>query len=155
MSNHAGMTVVPQIFIDQEGIEHLSYEHGHVMDHSRRLEVQADVFEDQSDYFTVDEEGNIEHVFDLGDEDNDEWVDSIHGDGSSESDDDDGDEFNLVEFVYDEIIDEEDLDTILEWASDNLSDDYINWFNEIIDSEDIKDIHEAINALADAYNEDL
>ena len=154
MSNNGGFTCIPQIYTDAEGVEHLSYNHAHVVDHGKRLEVQADALEDQSEYFSVDNAGNVEHEWDF--EGTDEVVDYIHSD---EDDDDEyydeDDDFNLAEYIYSELVPEEDYDELLEFAGDNLSQEYCDWFDEVIEEGDIVAIEAALDDLIEAYNDSI
>ena len=151
MSEHAGMTVTPMVFTDEYGHEHLSYEHGHVMSHGKRLEVQAEALEDQSQYFSVDNEGAIEHEYDIGEEGSDEWVDSIFDEDAEEyyeEFDDDEEDFSGI---FEELISEDNYDVLIEWAAENLSDENIDEYDEIMDSGDYDRIYRAVEILIDAY----
>lgn len=154
MSEHAGMTCVPMIYTDAQGVEHLSYEHSQVVSHGERLEVQAEALEDQSQYFSVDNNGDVEHSFDIGEYGTDAWVDSIHdGDVEDEDYDDDDDDFSVSESIFEDLIDEDNYETLISWAADYLSQSSIDEFDDIIEDGSYEDIYNAVERLIDTYNE--
>lgn len=159
MDNRQGSTVTPQLYVDENGIERLSYEHAHVFNNATRLAAQAEALGNQQNYFSQDTEGNIEHQWDFQ-EGNEELVNYIHGesdeyDSEEFEEDDDGVEVDddFIEHIYENLISEEDYDTVIEWAGENLSDDLVDQFDDIMDSGDEDDIWNAIEKLIDIYNE--
>ena len=158
MSNHAGMTVTPVIYTDEQGIEHLDYNHGNVFNHATRLNAQAEALGQQQNYFSQDVEGNVDHEWSLEQEGTEELVNYIHGENDdyfSDEEDDDGVEVDddFIEHIYENLISEEDYDTVIEWAGENLSDDLVDQFDDIMDSGDEDSIWNAIEKLIDIYNE--
>ena len=154
MSERPGFTVSPAMYVDQFGVEHVSFEHAHVVDHGKRQEIQAEALDDQASYFSQDSEGNIEHDFDIGELGSDAWVDSIHdGDDDDEDYEDDDDDFDVSESIFDDLIDEDSYETLISWAADNLSEATIDAFDDIIEDGSYEDIYNAISQLIETYNE--
>lgn len=150
MDDRQGMTCTPQIYVDNEGIEHLSYEHGHVLDHGKRQEIQATALQNQAEYFSKDVEGVVSHEWDLGDYDDDEFVDSIYSD-DEEPEEDDG--FDVAELVFENIISEDHYDIMIEWAAEQLPEQAIAQYDLIIEEGDAQEVEFAVNKLIDLYNE--
>ena len=151
MTEHGGMTVVPAIYTDAEGKEHLSYEHSHVVSHGERLEVQADALENQAEYFSIDNNGEVEHAYDIGEEGSDAWVDSIFDEDADEYDEEYDDDEEDFSGIFEELISEDNYDVLIEWAAENLSDENIDEYDEIMDSGDYDRIYRAVEILIDAY----
>ncbi|MDB4484618.1 hypothetical protein N9026_00215 [bacterium] len=154
MSERPGFTVSPAMYEDQFGNTHVSFDNAIVVDHGRRQQIQAEALDDQTSFITQDSEGNLEHQWDF--EGTEEVVNYIHSDeDDAETYDADEGEFDLAEYIFDEILPESDYDQIIAWAGENCSEEYIDWFDATIDAGDVSDIEEAINALIDAFNDDI
>ena len=152
MTERPGMTCVPMIYTDAEGIEHLDYSHSQVVDHGKRLEVQAEALEQQSQYFSKDVEGVVSHEWDLGEYGDDEFVNSIYNDDAEDEYVED-DEFDVASFVFENIVSEEDYDTVIDWAAGQLPEHAIAQYDNIIENGDEEEIEYAVSKLIDLYNE--
>ena len=154
MSERPGFTVSPAMYEDQFGNTHVSFDNAIVVDHGRRQQIQAEALDDQTSFITQDSEGNLEHEWDF--EGTEEVVDYIHSDDDdAESYDAEDGEFNLAEYIFDEIIPESDYDEIIAWAGENWSEEMIEWFDSVIEHGDASQVEEAISDLIDAFNDDI
>ena len=139
-----GMTFTPALMVDPEtGQEIVSYENGTATDHGVK-EQQINEFQRESNsYYYDDENGDIHHRYAEGIPEGEEEVEA-------EVDDEmvaDGAELvQYVEQVYGDLYGQ-----MIEWAADNLSEEFNESYNDLIDSGNEEEIKEAMAGLYDTF----
>ena len=132
--NNKGFTVEPLIYTDEQGIEHLSYDHANVTDHSINADIREQHQRIQDSAITEDSLGNLTH----------EWADMADTDAQSEIASD-------VNQFIEQAIGMENYKSMLYWAGKTLPDNEIDSFNRIIDSGDQERMQDIIVSLFTVY----
>ena len=151
------MEVTPQVFINpQTGEETISYDHAVVTDHGYIDDVQRQHRElEQRAYY---EDANGIH---------NRWADAIPDEEEYEAEyeqpqyqeeevEEDSEALTMQEFsqaVFDEIGFDNYKD-MTNWAYDNLSDDWIEEFNDAVDSGDVAHFERYLLELIHIYNQE-
>ena len=136
MPNRA-VTVSPVYSEDESGNQQLAdftIDGGHVSDVGRDGQVRDWEFDYQED-----SEGRIHHLFSDVELESDKADQGVH--------------FDEEEYFGALIESTPQLRPAQDWASENLSDELLGWYNSQIDSQDISDVNNAITWLLDQYNQ--
>jgi hypothetical protein len=152
-------TVTPNIYVDEYGEEHVSYEDAYIDDGAYRQHVRENFNRDnswQDDLYYETPDGQIRHRFGDLDPERYETYESDYVDGDIDADD----YLKSVQYIGDEdyqsytaiVGGPQSYDEMLEWASRNTNSDYINWFDEQIESGDSDLIVAAIQDLYEAWS---
>ena len=162
-----GYTIMPMIAYDEQGREVIDYDHAVVEDHSIRRQQYDEVQNQQEQYITEFSDGSRQHYYDIDEqgeffdegqhvidqfEEGDQWEDEEE----YEDDEDLDEEFvdAILDTVYEHICDEDTYDEMMLWAEDNVSDEEIDDYNEVMDSGDGEAMLRYIYALYQLYIED-
>ena len=139
------MEVTPSISINPAtGEEFIDYDNAVVIDNSYRNDVQREFRELEQQSYYEDEEG-IHSRF--ADELEDEYEEV-----EEEYEDDDSVDESFMNSLYEATGGEEHFQDILQWANENLSEEFIEAYDELIESNQQEQCLYAINKLFDLYN---
>jgi len=155
---NSGATVTPSIVTDSSGQEIVSYEMGEVRSGSQRME-QIEEFNETDDGYFFDETGQLQHSYaDL----DPERVQQITEDdyfGNSPTGEDVLEGTELPQADINELMNiaggEAEYSQMMSWASENLPDEGIARFDEIIASSDYQEIQEYISTLHNLYRNSM
>ena len=65
MDFNQGLTITPMLYVDENGIEHVDYNHANVEDHAVRRAQYDEVQNQQEQYITEFSDGSRQHYYDI------------------------------------------------------------------------------------------
>ena len=155
--HESGATVTPNIFVDDQGQEHLTYEYGDVQDGSGRMQQINHFAEVDDDCFYEDEDGQIQHRFmNVGENSQVFENDFIP---PMEDGNDILDEVELPETDYQELRNivggDEQYEQMLMWAHSNAPPEIQEIFDSVMESSDYPEMQEAIEFMNNAWRQSI
>ena len=160
--NSSGFTIEPTVYVDENGIEQVSYDNPVITDHSHKMAAIQEMQDEQQYYIQQDQYGNTSHVYDHG-ENGQQWdADDTYQnfnpteDEYEEEDDDEDTEVDddFYEYLMEQLGGESVYDELIEFAGNGgISDQEVEEFNFIMDSGNQEAIVAALNVLIELYND--
>lgn len=153
-------TVTPEYIEHPDGRVEISYDRAQVVNDDFRADAQQQLnYEQESDdmfYFDVESQTWRSKYADIDPELFDEYGEEYLENPEAYSDDDevDGHVFSAeeIDYIYDQVGGKETYETLLQFAANNLSQEFIEGYDAVIQSGDMESTMEALSLLIDAYN---
>ena len=151
MSGGGGYTATPVVIVNEDGSESIDFGTANLESHDYKQAILEDFNNDPEQFLTEDAYGNVEHEFDF--EGSEEISDDYEPEPQSEAIGQYWPSEDVSEMLTSNGFDTDSYAELTTWAAEYLPAEYVEAYDEVMDSGDWEEIQGAIEHLQNLYEE--
>jgi hypothetical protein len=150
-----GFTITPSIITNPDGSETVSYDYADVRDHSHRIAQIEQHNRSQNGYFSQGYDGQVHHDYEALEAERYETYepDYVEQETSEDYLRDTSITPQDVQYLQEQVGGTQQYSEMTRWAYHNLNPEWIQWYDNVMDSSDVEAMEEAVQELASYYHQ--